>query len=529
MRPPPRSPRTSRTATWSPGMAPPVLDGGMNTSSPEASAGSGRTNPKPSRCSAIRPSISPAPRAPGAWPRAAAAPRAGASGARAPACNSNMCRRSRSLPSRTRSCSSRRSVARSPPRTFSVRSNCLSVTRRSGASSRWVRMSWRVSMARLGGHRLSLAPLHQPGALQRVQVAVEHAVDVAHLQLGAGVLAHLVGLQHVAADLAAEVNVELGVLHLARLRPLLFQLMLVQTGAQNLHRHVLVLVLAALVLALHHDVGRQVDDAHRRVGHVDMLSALAAGAEGVNAQILVADVDLDAVVNLRADEHAGKRGVPPLGLIEGRDAHQPVHARLRLQQSVGVLALDGQGGALDARLFALLAVIDHHPETVPLGPARVHAQQHLRPVLALGAARAVMDGKDGVQRVVFPAQQGARFDPLQPGAQPVQLAPQIALDRLPLPRQLEQGFEVLQTAPQRGIVVEQLLHPLPRPVHRLRARRIVPESGFARLGVECRQLPLQPRRVKDTPGYRGPFRPPPASRAAARPSPWQSYDSNCQP
>src|SRR6185437_9479820 len=76
---------------------------------------------------------------------------------------------------------------------------------------------------------------------------------------------------------------------------------------------------------------------------------LAAGAEGVNAQVLFADVDLDFVVNLRADEDAGERGVAALGLVEGRDAHQAVDAALRLQQPVGVFALDGDGGGLDAR------------------------------------------------------------------------------------------------------------------------------------------------------------------------------------
>ena len=37
---------------------------------------------------------------------------------------------------------------------------------------------------------------------------------------------------------------------------------------------------------------------------------------------------------------------------------------------------------------------------VPLGPAQIHAQQHLGPVLALGAARARMDGHDGALRIV---------------------------------------------------------------------------------------------------------------------------------
>jgi hypothetical protein len=39
------------------------------------------------------------------------------------------------------------------------------------------------------------------------------------------------------------------------------------------------------VLALGHDAGGQVGDAHGRVGLVDVLAAGAAGAEGVDAQV----------------------------------------------------------------------------------------------------------------------------------------------------------------------------------------------------------------------------------------------------
>ena len=43
-------------------------------------------------------------------------------------------------------------------------------------------------------------------------------------------------------------------------------------------------------------------------------------------------------------------------------------------------------------------------EAAALGPAQVHAQQHLRPVLRLGAAGARVDGEDGVAVVVLAAE-----------------------------------------------------------------------------------------------------------------------------
>ena len=42
----------------------------------------------------------------------------------------------------------------------------------------------------------------------------------------------------------------------------------------------------ALILALHHDVGGQMGNAHGGVGGVHMLAALAAGAIRVDAQFL---------------------------------------------------------------------------------------------------------------------------------------------------------------------------------------------------------------------------------------------------
>ena len=141
-------------------------------------------------------------------------------------------------------------------------------------------------------------------------------------------------------------------------RALLLQLVLVEARAQDAHRLLAVLVLRALVLAGDHDARRNVRDAHRRIGGVDVLSALAAGAVGVDANVVRLDVDLDALVDFRRDKDAGERGVPALGLVEGRDAHQAMHADLAGQQAVGVFAVDAEGRRLDARLVARLIFVE---------------------------------------------------------------------------------------------------------------------------------------------------------------------------
>ena len=63
---------------------------------------------------------------------------------------------------------------------------------------------------------------------------------------------------------------------------LLLLLGLVQLGAENFHGPVLVVILAALVLALHHRAGGQVGDADGGFRFVDVLAAGAGGAEGVD-------------------------------------------------------------------------------------------------------------------------------------------------------------------------------------------------------------------------------------------------------
>ena len=94
--------------------------------------------------------------------------------------------------------------------------------------------------------------------------------------------------------------------------------------------------------------------------------------------------------------------------IERRYPHQPVHAGLGLQPAIGVVAADLDGGGFDAGLFALRLFQIFDLEAVLFGPARVHAQQHRGPVLALGAAGAGMNLEIGIEAVGLARQQ--RFE-----------------------------------------------------------------------------------------------------------------------
>ena len=86
-----------------------------------------------------------------------------------------------------------------------------------------------------------------------------------------------------------------------------------------------------------------------------------------------------------------------------------MHARLGLEPTVGVLALDLDGGGLDAGLLAGALLQQRHLVAALFRPAHVHAQQHLRPILALGAAGAGMDLEIGIEAVGLAGQQRLDF------------------------------------------------------------------------------------------------------------------------
>src|SRR5262249_13869191 len=232
---------------------------------------------------------------------------------------------------------------------------------------------------------------------------------------------------------------------------LAFQFVLIKFGAQDLHGFIAVFVLRAFILACHHDPRGKVGDAHGGIGGVDVLAAFAAGTVGVHADLFRLNVDFDGVVNFRRNEDAGKGGMAAALLIERRDPDQAVNADLAGQQAVGVVAYHGEGGGLDAGFFRILAFDDVHRKALALRPARVHAQQHLRPILLFRSAAPWVNGYDGVARVVFAGEQGLGFQLFRQFAQPVDFPLQVVDDGLALASQIEVGGDIIATAAQFGV------------------------------------------------------------------------------
>ncbi|EXI65161.1 MAG: hypothetical protein AW08_03433 [Candidatus Accumulibacter adjunctus] len=197
----------------------------------------------------------------------------------------------------------------------------------------------------------------------------------------------------------APADVGLGVLELLLLGLPLAHFGLVEARLQHRHRFGAVAVLRAVVLALDDDVARQVRDADRRIGLVDVLAAGTRGAVGVDAQVGRVDLDGEGIVDLGVGRHRAEAGMAAGVRVEGRLADQAMDARLRAQHAVGVVAGNPDARRLDAGdlAFGLLEHLDG--VTLAFGVAQVHAQQHRRPVLRLGAAGAGLDVEEAVERV----------------------------------------------------------------------------------------------------------------------------------
>src|SRR3712207_4928717 len=248
-------------------------------------------------------------------------------------------------------------------------------------------------------------PVLQVGVDKGVDVAVQHAVDVRRLLARAVVFHQLVRVEDVGPDLGPPLDVRLLPAYGGDLPLPALALELEEARPQDPHRYLAVLVLAALVLALHHDPGRQVGDPDRRVGLVDVLPAGPRGPVGVYLEVLLVYLHLHPVVYDGGYGDGGEAGVPPRGGVERADPDEPVHAPLRGEEPEGVLARDGEGGAFYAGLLVLGVLDDLQPEVPALSPAPVHPGQHLGPILRVHPAGARVNGEDGVALIVLPGEE----------------------------------------------------------------------------------------------------------------------------
>ena len=201
----------------------------------------------------------------------------------------------------------------------------------------------------------------------------------------------------------------------------LFQLLLIEAGAQHVPGHGFILVLRAAILTGHNNPRRHMGDAHSRVGGVDMLPARTAGAIGINAAVRLLHIDDNAVINHRIDPDRGKAGVAARIGVKWRNPHQTMHAGFGFQPAIGIVPLHEKRCALDAGLIAGGLLDNLHLELAALTPAAIHAEQHAGPVTAFGATRARMHLNIGVIGIGLARQHRLHLTPLGLGLDHAQM------------------------------------------------------------------------------------------------------------
>src|SRR5579863_379025 len=252
-----------------------------------------------------------------------------------------------------------------------------------------------------GGSTSVSCRVQQKCANEAVQVSVEHALGVSDLHPRARVLDLLVRVQDVAPDrVSAEAHVHAAALA-GQLGLALLLRLLGEARTEDLEGGLLVRGLAALVLDRHDDVGRNVRDAHRAVGLVHVLAAGAGGAERVDADVVVVDLDGGSVLEQRRDDHLREARVAAVRLVERAETNEAMLPALGLEDPVRVLALHDERRRLDPVLLPRAGLEDLGLEPTTLGPAQVHAQQDLRPVLRVGSPGVSLDGDDRVAGVIL--------------------------------------------------------------------------------------------------------------------------------
>ena len=165
-----------------------------------------------------------------------------------------------------------------------------------------------------------------------------------------------------------------------------------------------------------------------------------------------------------------------------------MHARLRSKQTVGVFTGDRKGGRLESGLLARLVVEQSELEAVALGPAPVHAEEHLGPVLRLRSSRSRVQGDNRVQSVVFSRQQRCGFELVDLVPKRIQSRAQVARDVLAFASQLEVSVEVGEGSVKAYVGFEPFFEPAARGKNFRRSILILPEVGLGYLLLDGLEL-----------------------------------------
>lgn len=269
-------------------------------------------------------------------------------------------------------------------------------------------------------------------------------------------------------------------------------------------------MLAAFDLAGDDDTAWDMREADGSLDFVYVLAALAAGAERIELDVVGLNVDFDTVVDFRNSEDGSERRVAARRLIERRDADEAMNTVFAGEHAVSIFAFDLHRGGLDASFFAGRFVEHVGAKAFSFSPAEIHAQKDRSPILRLGAARAGLNRKDGVELVALAREQRLGFERTDIVVGSGEFLRNIVEDRIALGAigfffgKAEIGFDVARFGVERLLGGNAILELLAFLQNGLRLRLIVPKVGGAYFCFKFLELLLRGGRVKDNSG-RAPY------------------------
>ena len=141
--------------------------------------------------------------------------------------------------------------------------------------------------------------------------------------------------------------------------------------------------------------------AHRRVGFVDVLTARARGAEGVDTQIRWVDLDIFDFVHLGQDRHCNRGRVDATLRFGFGYALYAMSARLELQFRENALTDDATDDFAKAAVLAGTLAQGFDLPTLLLAIAGIHPKQIAGEDRGLIAAGASSDLEKNIARIAW--------------------------------------------------------------------------------------------------------------------------------
>ena len=214
----------------------------------------------------------------------------------------------------------------------------------------------------------------------------------------------------------------------------------------------------------------------------------------------------------RRDDDLGEARLAAVGLVERAEADEPVHAALGLEDPVRVLALDREGRRLQPGLLPRRGLDQLGLEPAVGGPALVHAQEHLGPVLGVGAALPGMDRDDRVAGVVLAVEERRLLEPVELASDRHERGGDLVAH---LRVELVQLAGVVEVARERRVALEAAREPRVVGGGLRGAGLVVPETRLAHGGLELPYAAFERSGVKGThePSRAGPRAPSAARRS----------------